>query len=166
MIDINYKNDKMHQSDLLYSHILLATDGRESAIKAEEYALCLAKSAGAGLTVVYIMDDSLCHYGQVDTLAPAGTGDEFSNYVVSERESCARKVIERFNGLAESRDVGFDLEIRQGNPAQEIAAISAEIGADLVIIGGKKSPGVWGVKFTGTADKVASRCRCSVMIIT
>ncbi|MCP4114011.1 MAG: universal stress protein [Desulfobacteraceae bacterium] len=165
MADTTGKKENRRTKSALYNHILLATDGSESAKKAEENALLMAKANGARLTVVHVMDDSLCHYGRIDTLVPAGAGEDFNHYVISEQESEARKVIRRFTVLAESSGVNFDLSVRLGNPVTEIAAVSDELSSDLVIIGGKKNPGVRGVKFTGTADKVAAECRCSIMII-
>lgn len=145
-----------------YSHILLATNG-STAGKAETHALFMAKT-GIPLTVLHILDDNLCHYGKVDTLVPSGTGEDFSKYVLSEQKSAAKMKLGRFIALARDANISYELLIRPGNPAGQIAKTAEKIKADLILLGGKHPGGL--VKFRGTADKLAGKTSCTIMVIT
>lgn len=165
MKEINKSKPYHRKESRLFTRILLATNGSESSAKAEEYALHLAKIEEAVLNVVIVMDDSLCHYARVDTLIPAAAGDEFIEYVISERKSEALSIIKRFSALADNEGIVFDFSIRQGNPVKEILGISSETGTDLLIIGGKRRSGIRGLIFSGTAEKIAAESLCTVMKI-
>ncbi len=149
----------------MFKQILLATDGSESAKKAEDYALYLTKTDRADLTVVHVLDDKLCHYGYVDQLVPGTTKEEFVSYVISERESTAREVIREFTEKAEAQGVSFELKLRQGEPSKEIVAVAREEEKDLIIVGGRPPHKRSRFKLFGTAEKVASQSPCSVIIV-
>jgi len=149
----------------MYKHILLATDGSDSVKKAEDYALFLAGTSRADLTVVHVLDDSLCHYGHVDQLVPGETKEGFVSYVISEREAASREVIEEFSRKAANMEVDYSLKVKQGTPAKEIAAVAGEERADLIIMGGRHPGRRRRFRVATIADKVAAQSSCSIMTI-
>lgn len=66
-----------------------------------------------------------------------------------------------------SRELGASavrLEIREGNPAEQLAAVAAELGADLVVVGAHgKRPGLWD-RLGSTAEAVARTSRVPVLL--
>lgn len=149
----------------MYKHILLATNGSDSVKKAEDYALFLANSNQADLTVVHVLDDNLCHYGHVDQLVPEATKDSFVSYVISEREAASGEIIEEFSKKATTLKVDSSLKIKQGEPAKEIATVADEERADLIIMGGRYPGRRRRFRVATIADKVAIHSRCSIMTL-
>ncbi|BCO08039.1 universal stress protein UspA [Desulfolithobacter dissulfuricans] len=149
----------------MFKHILLATDGSESVRKAEDYALYLSRACGADLTVLHVLDDSLCHYGHVDQLVPSETKDGFVSYVISEREAAAREVIREFSRKAASQDVKYSFKLKQGIPAKEIAVVADKEKVDLIVMGGRHPARRPRFRVATTADKVAAQSRCSIMTL-
>jgi nucleotide-binding universal stress UspA family protein len=149
----------------MYKHILLATNGSDSVKKAEDYALFLANINRAALTVIHVLDDSLCHYGHVDQLVPGATKDGFVSYVISEREAASKEVIEEFSRKAATLEVKYSLKLKQGDPAKEITAVAGEESVDLIIMGGRH-PSRWQkLRMPNIADKVAVQSSCSIMTL-
>lgn len=149
----------------MFKHILLATNGSESAQKAEDHALYLTKISGADLTVVHVIDDSLCHYGHVDQLVSGETKDSFVAYVISEAKAVSQGIIQEFSRKAASLDVKYSLKFKQGVVAKEIVAAANQGQADLIIMGGQHSARRKGFRLATLADKVTALTPCNTMTL-
>ncbi|MBL4902592.1 MAG: universal stress protein [Desulfocapsa sp.] len=149
----------------MFKHILLATNGSESAQKAEDHALYLTRISGVALTVVHVIDDSLCHYGHVDQLVSGESKDSFVAYVISEAEAASREIINEFSRKAASLDVEYSLISRHGEVAVEIAAAAKQAQADLIIMGGQHPVRGKRVRFATLADNVTAQTACNTMIL-
>lgn len=153
-------------NDALYKHILLATNGSQAAKKAQDVTLYLGRMGGSRLTVVHVLDDSLCHYGRFDTLVPVGTGDDFCQHVMADRISEGQTVVSDFTRAAEQSGVEFKLEIRQGDPVSKICELAEAIDADLVIVGRDKNKKRSRFKSAGISDRLRARLTCTLMAIS
>jgi nucleotide-binding universal stress UspA family protein len=140
----------------MVQHILLATDGSESAQQAENYALQLNASCGAKLTIAHILDNKLCHYGKVDTLAPLEARESFITYVIEEQQEASKEIVKILNNKAKALNAQFELTIKQGEPVSEVAAIAKEMNADIIILGGHRSRKSRGFRSLSFADKIAT----------
>lgn len=149
----------------MFKHILIATNGSESARKAEDHALYLAKISGADLTVVHVIDDSLCHYGHVDQLVSGETKDSFVTYVISEAEAASQEIIQEFSRKAATLDVKYSLKCKQGVVAKEIVTAANQGQADLIIMGGQHSTRRKGFRLVTLADKVNALTACNTITL-
>lgn len=145
-------------------HILLATNGSEKSRKAEDYALHLAKLSNAELTVLYVVDDRLIHYGQVDQLVTKKAKDDFISYVKETNDSESGRVMHHFSQKAEKQGVFFSTCIRKGDPEKEIVSAAAEKSSDLLILGGLKDSGGGIMPSSKTVGKVIKKSACPVFI--
>ena len=149
----------------MYKHILLATDGLEPSIKAETYALQLNVSNNIQLTVIHVLDDKLCHYGKVDTLAPLEARESFIDYVIEEQKEASKESLERLKTQANSLGANYELLIQAGEPVDVITSIANDSTIDLVILGGKRSKRARGFKSLCFADKLSSKIEQSIITI-
>jgi len=149
----------------MYKHLLLATNGSKSANKAEDYALQLNASCGIKLTIVHILDDKLCHYGKVDTLAPLEARESFISYVIEEQKEASKEVIQKLENKAKKLNAKFEINIQQGEPVEQVATLAKTLKTDLIILGGKRSRHSRGFRTLGFADKLASQSDQNILTI-
>jgi len=149
-----------------FNHVLLATDNSKSSRKAEDYAFFLASSRNIKLTVIYVLEDKLCHYGEVDTLAPLEARESFIDYVIDEQKKVADEVSKALLLKANKNDeIKYNFKIAQGEPAEVIASVSKEERVDLIIIGGKRLKKKRGFRIISLADKLTSLTDLSISTI-
>lgn len=148
----------------MINHILLATNGSAKSHKAEDYALYLAKLSNAELTVLYVFDNRLIHYGQVDQLVTEQAKEEFIAYVKEKNDSEGTQALEHFSQKADKEDVFYSPCIRSGAPDKEIVAAAHEKSVDLLIVGGLKGTGSSIMPSSGTVGKVLKKCSCPVLV--
>jgi len=100
-------------------HVLLATDGSESARTARAWAFALAGAFGSTVSALYVVETRLGSSGVLRGL-------------LEERGEVATRAV-RVHGARTG--VAVDTAIRAGDPAREIRAFAAERGVDLVVLG-------------------------------
>jgi nucleotide-binding universal stress UspA family protein len=134
------------------SEILFATDFSQESLAAVPYAISLAQEYQAHLTLLHVIEKPQAG----DFVRP------------SELEGAT---IRRLQALVPP---GANLwcepwsMVTQGVPAEEILAIAAERGADLVVLGVRRPTGVPGASThlpIATAHKVVSHAKCPVLTV-
>ncbi|GAB3031295.1 universal stress protein [Natronobiforma cellulositropha] len=108
----------------MYSRILLPTDGSETTDRAFDHAVDLAKTYGADLHVLYVID------------ATVFANDVETGTIVEEFESVGDRVVERVARRA--RDAGVEpttTAVVRGTPHQRILEYAAEFDVDVVVMG-------------------------------
>ncbi len=150
----------------MINHILLATNGSDKSRKAEDYALYLAKLSNAELTVIYVFDNRLIHYGQVDQLVTEKTKEQFISYVNEKNDSESSQILSLFSQKAEKEDVFYSTSIRSGDPVKEIVAAATEKSVDLLIVGGLNRAVRGIMPSSGTVGKVLKKSVCPVLVAT
>lgn len=120
----------------MFRHLLIATDGSETASRAVDRGMSIARSVGAKVTIV------------VAGKPESGLG-------------VVREVLERHAGP----DVAIATEVREGDAAGVILDVAEECGADLVVVGNKGMQGAKRFLLSSVPNKVAHHARCSVLIV-
>jgi nucleotide-binding universal stress UspA family protein len=115
----------------MFKHILLATDGSAACDQATRTALGLARTHGARLTAVYVVDPyPYLGMGQANPLA-------FQAYI-SAAHTHAGKALARVAELSEDGGEPVPVETRiveEATAAHGIAQTAHDEGADLVVVG-------------------------------
>src|SRR3954447_16148628 len=112
------------------STILLATDGSPSAEHATEEAVDLAVAIGRPLRVVTVWNVAV----------PMGYGSGYATIglpveLIAAERSHATSVAEAAGARAHAAGVDASLEVREGDPADEICAAARECGAGIIVVG-------------------------------
>ncbi len=123
--------------------ILLCTDGEELAVKAEDFAVGMAKSAGALIYSLYVVDPFLKKFA--DEIYAVGR-DEYRDYIDRTLNDEGNKVLKEFQQKACDQEVQVIPKMRYGSPEEEILQEMEEGDYDLVVIGSKKLTG-WRERF-------------------
>lgn len=123
--------------------ILLCTDGDEQAVKAEDLAVSIAKSTGALICSLYVINPFLKKFA--DEIYAVGR-DEYRDYIDRTLHDEGNKVLKEFLGKACDQKVKVIQKMRYGSPEEEILQEMEDGGYDLVVIG-SKFLGSWWARF-------------------
>jgi nucleotide-binding universal stress UspA family protein len=132
--------------------ILLPTDFSECSNAALPLARSLARDHGAKLV--------LLHVAPIEVV-PDGA------YIVPMNPEVYRQALEELRTRVEGPDMklGIDIELKQGDAAEEILASAAEHKADLIVIGTHGRSGLGRLILGSVAEAVMRRSTCPVLTV-
>ena len=107
----------------MYGRILLPTDGSDANSRAVEQAVGLARETGAGLHVLFVLEDI--------PYAPEMMDDAVEGQLREIGEAAIEEIEER----AEAAGVDLVTEMRKGVPHETILEYAEEAGVDAVVMG-------------------------------
>ncbi|NJB68198.1 nucleotide-binding universal stress UspA family protein [Desulfobaculum xiamenense] len=137
--------------------ILCAIDFSEHSPIVADYALALAKSTGAELTVLYAAP-SFDQYLSFD-VPLTHIEDLVGGIMKGAAERMRAFVAERFPGMKVTP------RVTAGYPAQEILGEARNMSADLIVIGTHGRQGVDRIIFGSVAEKVVRSSFCPVLTV-
>ena len=132
--------------------LVVATDGSESVERAVDVALDLAERFDATVHALYVIDE-----GHVEA-SPRAVRDDLHEALSARGEEATGAVANRAN-----RDVVA--AIREGRPAQEIAAYATEHDADVVALGTRGRHGENRFLIGSVAERVVRTCPVPVLTV-
>ncbi|MCR4900599.1 MAG: universal stress protein [Treponema sp.] len=111
--------------------VLVAINGSEASIRAAMYGIMMARNYELELKFVYVIDSATIRYlGMNQILAK----DEQTDYKVDLAYE-GQNYLEYVSGLAASKGVTTQTELRDGSVVTEILDTAKNFNADLIIIG-------------------------------
>jgi nucleotide-binding universal stress UspA family protein len=126
----------------------LATDGSEEARIASRMAAGIAEGTDSDLHLVYV----------------AGTGGGDPRAYAQMRQSSRTLLDEQAKKM---RDAGAKItknHLRNGRPGQEIVALAEELGAGLIVMGGRGLGGMKRALMGSVSDSVVRHAHCPVLV--
>jgi nucleotide-binding universal stress UspA family protein len=144
----------------LFRTIVVGTDGSETAMKAVDAAVALARDLGAALTVVSAYEP----VPQARLRAEGRQAPADLQWMVNPREDVEATLAAAAERV---RDSGVPVETyaREGDPADAILDVAEELSADLVVVGNKGMTGAKRFLLGSVPNKVSHHAPCSVLII-
>jgi universal stress protein A len=139
------------------STILVATDFSPASAGALEYARLLARTLGASLRLVHVVDDPLLAAAWSEAYAFDTT--ELRDRLRRGAEAEIAKV------AATITDVPVATEVIVGSPARAIIGRTAEPDIDLVVMGTHGRSGVSHLLLGSVAERVVRTARCPVLTV-
>mgnify|MGYP005835906427 CR=1 FL=1 len=116
----------------MISKILVPTDGSETARKATEYAVGLAKEIGASLTFLAVIDKSPFIGRSIPSIAtPTHLMEPVEDYL----RQAAEAYLEEVEILCRKNGVKSKRVIRSGHPVEEIIKEAKKSKVDLIVMG-------------------------------
>ncbi|SFG46067.1 Nucleotide-binding universal stress protein, UspA family [Halopelagius inordinatus] len=147
----------------MYEHILVPTDGSETAQQAVEQAVDIASKYDATVHALYVIDVDATSYSlgteQVDRIRQ-GHLDE-----MPEVRASADKATGYVAGIAAERGVPAEEHVTAGEPARAIRKFIEENDIDLVVMGSHGRSGLSRVILGSVAEKVLRRTRLPVLVV-
>lgn len=117
----------------MIKRILLATDGSETALKATRWAVELAKTYGAKVTILHVVHIPAALAGS--TVLPGGATDVA--VVTRLMEQAAEGVIAVTTPLLDEAQVEYDSRIEYGHTAEAIVRVATQEEMDLIVMGSR-----------------------------
>jgi nucleotide-binding universal stress UspA family protein len=140
----------------MYKRILVGTDGSESADKAVDHALKLAKLTGGKVHVVTAWQSipAMALSGQMGPAVPIAVDDGAWVTELHDRS------------VAQGKRMGVPVQGHsvQGPAAQVIVELAQELEADLVVVGDAGMHGLRG-HLASVPNSVAHKCPCAVLVV-
>lgn len=139
----------------MISKILVPVDGSDNSFRALDQALFIAKSTGAAVTAIHVIDRPPTVYVESQKLL-----DELmSNY---RKESA--KILDKSQEKAKEKGVAIDTVLAEGDPATNISGYAEKEGFDLLVIGSRGLGRFRAAVLGSTSNKVLHHTKCSVLI--
>ena len=135
---------------ILLGEILVAYDGSEAAKKAVEHGINLLKPEDRLLII---------------SVVPSATIKEFADIDPEISIAKAREMINELLEDLKRRDVNAEGMIREGDIADEILNMGAELKCDLIVVGHKGIGKIGRFQLGSVADKVARYANRPVLIV-
>ncbi|RBW68803.1 universal stress protein [Bacillus taeanensis] len=138
-----------------YNHILAAVDGSDSAKKAFQKALKIAKQHEASLTIVHVIDTT--DYSAF----------ELYNIATERAEDRANKIMEEYRKEAQEEDiVKVETIIEYGSPKRKIAKeIAPKHEIDLIVCGATGIHGLDRLFIGSVSEHITRYAKCDVLVV-
>jgi nucleotide-binding universal stress UspA family protein len=144
----------------MFRSIVVGTDGSETAGKAVNEAIDLAKSLGASISLVSAYEP----VPKARLREEARQTPSDLQWMVNPREDVDSTLSDAADLV---RGAGLEVETfaREGDPADAILDVAEERGADLIVVGNKGMTGARRFLLGSVPNKVSHHAPCSVLII-
>ncbi|MCP3387266.1 universal stress protein [Bradyrhizobium sp. CCGB12] len=140
----------------MYRHILIPTDGSELAERGVAHGLTLAKSLGATVSVIFVVEP----FSEVSS--------RFLEAVVAYvefRKQQAASVLDAVANEAKTAGVSCQtIQVESGHPHQAIIAAAADKGCDLIVMSSHGRSGVAALLIGSVTSKVLSHAKIPVLV--
>jgi len=147
----------------MYKKMLVPVDGSLRSEVVVPHAAETAKALGCTIRLLTVVD---LEKGNGDSASPskndAVASLDWVESQIEEAENHLRPVAERF------QDCGLkpEMEVRFGNPSEEILKAAAEYGSDIIAMATRSRRGVSRLMFGSVADSVLRESHIPVLLIT
>jgi len=137
----------------MFSNILIAVDGSESASKAFRRSVYLAQKCNSKLDLVHVVQ---CEVG----------GDSANTFeMIEELKDKAKKILEEYRIEAVKNNVPIQITIMQGDPAKVIIELAKAKSYDLIIMGTRGRSSFQELLIGSVSQKVMHHASCPVMVV-
>ena len=140
----------------MYRHILITTDGSELAEHGVAHGLALAKSLGAKVSVIFVVEPFSEMTGRfLETLA---------RYIELRKEQ-ATSVLDRAANAAKKAGVACEtIQVENGQPDQAIIAAAEDKGCDLIVMSSHGRSGLSKLLIGSVTNKVLTQAKIPVLV--
>jgi nucleotide-binding universal stress UspA family protein len=137
----------------VFSNILVAVDGSESANKAFERAIYLAQKCNSTIDLVHVVQ---CEVG----------GDSANTFeILEELKDKAKKMLEEYKIQAAKNGIPIQITVMQGDPAKVIIELARAKSYELIIMGTRGRSAFKELLIGSVSQKVMHHASCPVMVV-
>ena len=140
----------------MFSKILVPVDGSDNSFRALDNAIFLAKSTGASVTAIHVIENPPTVYVESQKLL---------NGLLANYRTESAKVLDKCKQIADKSGVKLETVITEGDAASSIAGYAHKEGFDLIIIGGRGLGRFKEMVLGSVSNKVLHHAKCSVLMV-
>lgn len=144
----------------MYKRILVPTDGSEESISAGKHALWLARTSGAELLVINVVEDSVLDAIRADDLR-----EEVEKDMIGDADRLTERFEEGMIKSIDSDKVKHSHHVYEGHPANVILKTAEESGIDLIVMGKTGKHGIERFIVGSVTDRVVKSANCPVLVV-
>ena len=144
----------------MFGSIVVGTDGSDTAGKAVEEAIELARAVGASIELVSAFEPVPAERLH----ASAGEVPRDLQWMVNPRAD-VEATLREAAAAVEAAGVPVRTYAREGDPADAILDVAEETNADLIVVGNKGMTGARRFLLGSVPNKVSHHAPCNVMIV-
>lgn len=136
--------------------ILITTDGSDCSLRAAELGIHLAKTLGANISVIYVIDTVI-----LKEMTKIADRKAVERELREKGERYLRYIAE----LAEKEELKTDITLARGTPYDQIVHHAKSFKADLIVIGTHGRRGAERILIGTVAERVIEYAPCPVLVI-
>ena len=136
----------------MYRHILIPTDGSALAELGVAHGLALAKSVGARVSLIYVVEPF-----------PEMTG-QFARYIELRKDEAASALDRAANAAKEAGVSSETIQVENPQPHQGIIAAAEDRGCDLIVISSHGRSGLSMLLIGSVTNKVLALAKIPVLV--
>lgn len=140
----------------MLSKILVPVDGSDNSLRALDYAIFLAKSTGAGVTAMHVIESPPTIYIESQKLL---------DDIMSKYRTESGKILDKCKQNAEKSGVKIETVIAEGDAASNITGYAQKEGFDLIVIGSRGLGKFKEMVLGSVSNKVLHHSKASVLIV-
>lgn len=148
------------QGVIMFSSIVVGTDGSDTATQAVREAVDIAGAVGATLELV----SAYTPVSEQRLRAERRDAPEDVQWAINPKQEVEASLADAAD-IARKAGVNVNMHARQGDPADAILDVAEEQSSDLVILGNKGMTGAKRFLLGSVPDKVSHHAPCSVLIV-
>ena len=155
----------------MLSRIVVGSDGSGAAQEAVAFAADLAKSTGAGLTIVHAYREEHPHDPMTAYDPTLGSFPEMAElpddvaHPVGKRAEVLASIEREVARAVEDGVKDVDSSARPGDPANVIIDVAEEVDADLIVVGNKGMTGASRFLLGSVPNKITHHAPCNVLVV-
>jgi nucleotide-binding universal stress UspA family protein len=140
--------------------ILLPTDFSECANYALGYAASLARTFGASIICVHVIEPMVPAVGYSGMTEPLPIAD-----IADQLENSAERELPKLGSREEFAGLQVEEVIAHGEAAAEIVRVAKDRNVDLIVISSHGRTGLGRILFGSTAEAVVRHASCPVLVV-
>jgi nucleotide-binding universal stress UspA family protein len=144
-----------------FEKIVLYVDASEAALDAARYAVALAKSYGAQLHAIYVVNDKMLE----ELLSAKVFVEEEEVDLERDLEEDGKRYLSAVERLAGDKDVDITSELLKGVVHREVIDKATQMGASLIIIGEIEEPMSRRDSFFDEGEMILRLAKCPVLTV-
>lgn len=162
VVGLFYDYLKMKLEVIMYTHILIPTDGSELAQKGVDHGLSLAKALGSKVTIVTATEPFPVPTGGVAWVI---TPNDIARYSAG-RKKAAEELLAPIKAMAEKMGLAVDtIHVADARPAAAILETAQHVSSNLIVMASHGRRGVQRLLLGSQAAEVVSSSPVPVLIV-
>ena len=140
--------------------ILLPTDFSDCANYALSYAASLARTFGASIICVHVIEPMVPTVGYSGMTEPLPIAD-----ITDQLEDSAERELPKLGNCDECAGLQVEEVIAHGEAASEIVRVAKDRNVDLIVVSSHGRTGLGRILFGSTAEAVVRHASCPVLVV-
>ena len=140
----------------MYRHILIPTDGSELAERGLTHGLALAKSLGAKVSVIFVLEA----FSEMSS----GLRETIAAYVELRNEQASTALQHAANAAKEAGISCKTIQVESAHPHQAIIEAAKERGCDLIVMSSHGRSGLSMLLVGSVTNKVLTHAKTPVLV--